>query len=183
MTTALTSNSEAPIVSVRSLLDIRRTHPRYKDIDPETRKAWLMDKIVYCNALNHMKPDANFIKVDTAALDEAMLHDRDIADLTAPEISFAMFHGTIGEYGEYYGLTPKTFVGFFREYMKTDVKYCATQDEKKAAEPERGSWVLERMEHHRQLVEKERAEAEVQEEADEALSGWKKSITEIIKHQ
>lgn len=183
MTKALTSNNEAPIVSVRSLMDIRKTHPRYKDIDPETRKAWLMEKIVYCNALNHTKPDANFIKVDTAALDEAMMRDKNIADLTAPEISFAMFHGTMGEYGEYYGLTPRTFIGFFREFFKTDVKYCATQDEKKAAEPERGTWVLERMEHHRQLVKKQREETETREEADEALSGWKKAITNLIKHQ
>lgn len=178
----LTTNSETPIVSVRSLLEIRRTSPRYRDVDAAARQSWLMDKIVYCNALNHVKPDANFLKVDTAALDEAMMHDPQVADLTAPEISFAMYHGTMGEYGEYYGLTPRTFLSFFREFLKTDVKFSATWEEKKLREPERGTWVLQRMEHHRKEVQKEWEKTEARDEADAALEGWKKNITQLLKN-
>ena len=177
----LRTNNDTPIVSVRSLLDIRRTQPRYRDVDIAERQAWLTEKIIYCNALNHTKPDPNFLKVDTAALDEAMMKDAKIADLTAPEISFAMFHGTMGEYGEYYGLTARTFMGFFREFFRTDIKFCVEKEEEKARQPERGTWVLERMEHHRQQVERQRRDEEERDIVDAALEGWKKNITTQIK--
>ena len=187
MQTSLTlrTNNDTPIVSVRSLLDIRKTSPRYRDVDSAERQAWLMEKIIYCNALNHTKPDPNFLKVDTAALDEAMMKDAKIADLTAPEISFAMFHGTMGEYGDYFGLTARTFLGFFREFFKTDIKFCVEQEEKKEKEPERGTWVLERMAYHRQKVQAEwdaqQAQEELRDEADAALEGWKKNIQTLLK--
>lgn len=176
------TNNSAVIVSVQSLRDIRKVAPRYKDTPAENRRKWLVNKIAYCNAINHTRQDAEVLQVDAAALDEAMMHDKDIADLTAPEIEFAFYHGTMGEYGEYYGLTPRTFMGFLREFFKTDIKYCVTQEEKKAKEPERGTWVLERMEHHRKEVERQRQEEELRDEVDTAIEGWKKNITNLLKH-
>ena len=177
------NNREPEIVSVRSLVEIRRTSPRYKDTPAEKRIAWLMNKIGMCNTVNHSRLDTDTLKVDAAALDAAIMMDATLSDLTAPEITFAMFHGTMGEYGEYYGLTPRTFIGFFREFLKTDVKYWATSEEKKLAQPERGTWVLERMDHHRQQVQKEWDESETRDDADEALQVWKKNITHILKTQ
>ena len=72
------------------------------------------------------------------------------------------------EYGDYYGLTARTFLSFFREFCRTDVKYCATFEEKKQQQPERGTWVLERMEHHRRQVQAELALRESLEEEDGA---------------
>ncbi len=158
------SNDLPQIVSARSLLDIRRTCPRYRNIPAPARRAWLTEQIIYCNAINHQKPDAKMLMVDTVALDEAIVHDPVIGDFTQPEIVFAMHHGSMGEYGEFYGLTARTFMGFFREFTRTDVKYNATFQERKALEPPRGSWVLERMEHHRQQVEAERALREADED-------------------
>lgn len=172
--------NETPIVSVRSLLEIRRTSPRYKDTPADARQAWLLNQLAMCNTMNHTRLDPQTLKVDTAALDAVMMKDPVIADFTAPEISFALFHGTMGEYGEYYGLTPRTVMGFFREFLKTDVKYCATAEEKKAAQPERGSWVLERMEHHRQQVEREWREKENQAVPENREEGWKKHIETIL---
>ena len=179
---SIQTSNNAVIVSAQSLRDIRRNSPRYKDTAPEVRLRWLINKIAYCNMLNHTRQDSEVLKVDAAALDAAMMQDRAIADLTAPEISFAMYHGVMGEYGEYYGLTPRTFMGFFREFFKTDIKYCVTQEERKAAQPARGDWVLERMEHHRRHVEQERAEQELQEEVDASLEGWKKTISTTINN-
>jgi len=161
------SNNVPDIVSVRSLLQIRQTCPRYRDLSPAIRRAWLSEKIIYCNALNHQKPDPKLLLVDTAALDDAIMHDSSISDFTQSEISFAMFHGTMGEYGDYYGLTARTFLSFFREFMRTDVKYCATFEEKKRLEPERGTWVLQRMEYQRQQVQ---AEYELRESLEEESS-------------
>ena len=176
-----TSNN-AVIVSVQSLRDIRRNSPRYKDTAPEVRLRWLTNRIAYCNMINHTRQDIEVFKVDAAALDSAMIQDRAIADLTAPEISFAMYHGVMGEYGEYYGLTPRTFMGFFREFFKTDIKYCVTQEERKAEQPARGDWVLERMEHHRRQVEQERADEELKEDVDATLEVWKKEISTTINN-
>lgn len=166
--TPQTNNNTVPdIVSVRSLLDIRKTCPKYKDLDQTVRRSWLSERIVYCNVLNHQKPDPKVLLVDTAALDDAIMHDSTLADFTQSELSFAMFHGTMGEYGEYYGLTARTFLSFFREFCRTDVKYMATFEEKKRNEPDRGSWVLERMEHHRKQVQAELALRESLEEDED----------------
>lgn len=170
------------IVSVRSLVDIRATVPRYKDMAPTIRRAWLTTQVLYCNALNHQKPETDMLRVDVAALDTALASSAVLADLTQPEISFAMFHGTMGEYGDYYGLTAKTFAGFCREFLKTDVKYTATHEERKAAEPDRGSWVLERMEYQRRQVQAQWDAQQEQEELDDRLEGWKKQL-ETIKPQ
>ena len=179
--TTQTSNN-AVIVSVQSLRDIRRNSPRYKDTAPEVWLRWLANKIAYCNMINHTRQEAEVLKVDAAALDAAMMQDKAIADLTAPEISFAMYHGVMGEYGEYYGLTPRTFMGFFREFFKTDIKYCVTQEEKKAAQPVRGDWVLQRMEHHRLQVEREREDEELRDEVDASMEGWKKNISSTLNN-
>lgn len=169
----------ATITSSRSLVDIRLASPRYRDLAPAIRRAWLSTQVLYCNALNHQKPEPEMLRVDVAALDTALAGSAALADLTQQEISFAMFHGTMGEYGDYYGLTARTFAGFCREFLNTAVKQAATMAERKAAEPVRGSWVLERMEYQRQQVERERREREEQDELDERLEGWKKQIQTI----
>ena len=173
----MTSNDLPQIVSSRSLLDIRRTCPRYRNIPAPARREWLSEQIIYCNAINHQTPDAKMVLVDTAALDEAIVHDPVIGDFTQPEIVFAMYHGAMGEYGDFYGLTARTFMGFFREFTRTDVKFNATFQERKALEPPRGSWVLQRMEYQRQQVEAERA---LREAADEDTPVDRAAITRTI---
>ena len=88
-----------------------------------------------------------------------------------------MYHGAMGEYGDFYGLTARTFMGFFREFTRTDVKFNATFQERKALEPPRGSWVLQRMEYQRQQVEAERA---LREAADEDTPVDRAAITRTI---
>jgi len=184
MEQALTnSNPVLPeITSVRSLVDIRRMQPRYRDIDPARRQSWLIERIMSCNYINHSpKTDANLVKLDATTLDAGIIQDKALADLTLPEIAFAMMHGTLGEYGEFYGLTARAFLGFLREFHKTDLKDWATREERKAiAPPERGSWVIERMEHHRQQVERERRERENQAIPENREEGWKKYIETIL---
>lgn len=187
MEQALTNSNPAlpEITSVRSLVDIRRMQPRYRDIDPARRQSWLLEKIMYCNYINHSpKTDANLVKLDATTLDAGIIQEKALADLTLPEIAFAMLHGTLGEYGEFYGLTARAFLGFLREFLRTDLKEWAAHEERKAlAPPEKGAWVLARMEHHRQQVERERREKENQAVPDNREEGWKKHIETILnKH-
>lgn len=184
MEQALTSSSQAlpEITSVRSLVYIRKAQPRYKDTDPARRQKWLAEQIMTCNLINHSpKTDMDIVKLDAATLDGGIIKEKALADLTIPEISFAMLHGTLGEYGEFYGLNARTFLGFLREFLRTDLKEWATHEERKAiAPPDRGSWVLERMEHHRQQVERERRERENQAVPENRDEGWKKYIETIL---
>lgn len=184
MEQALTSSSQAlpEITSVRSLVDIRKAQPRYKDTDPAHRQKWLAEQIMTCNLINHSpKTDMDIVKLDAATLDGGIIKEKALADLTIPEISFAMLHGTLGEYGEFYGLNARTFLGFLREFLRTDLKEWATHEERKAiAPPDRGSWVIERMEHHRQQVERERRERENQAVPENRDEGWKKYIETIL---
>ena len=184
MTTALTSNSAAlpEITSVRTLVEIRRTQPHYRDIPAPERQTWLAGEITKCNLINHSpKADRDIIKMDTATLDAGILQDKVFADLTLSEISFAMLHGTLGEYGEFYGLTARAYLGFLREFLRTDLKEWAAHEERKAlAPPEKGAWVLERMEHHRQQVEREWRERENQAVPENREEGWKKHIETIL---
>ena len=184
MEQALTSSSQAlpEITSVRSLVDIRKAQPRYKDTDPAHRQKWLAQQIMTCNLINHSpKTDADIIKLDAATLDGGIIKEKALADLALPEIAFAMLHGTLGEYGEFYGLNARTFLGFLREFLRTDLKEWATHEERKAiAPPDRGSWVLERMEHHRQQVEREWRERENQAVPENREEGWKKYIETIL---
>ena len=185
MEQALTSSSQAlpEITSVRSLVDIRKVQPHYKDTDPAHRQKWLAQQIMTCNLINHSpKTDADIIKLDAATLDGGIIKEKALADLTLPEIAFAMLHGTLGEYGEFYGLNARTFLGFLREFLRTDLKEWATHEERKAiATPDRGSWVLERMEHHRQQVEREWRERENKAVPENREEGWKKHIETILK--
>lgn len=181
MTQELTNNRRTlpEITSVRSLVEIRKTQRRYRDYETAARQTWLTGQITTCNLINHSpKTDADIIKMDAATLDGGIMQDRILADLTLPEISFAMLHGTLGEYGEFYGLTARAFLVFLREFLKTDIKEWATHEERKAiAPPERGTWALQRMEHNRKQVQAEWDAQQERDELDERLEGWKKQIT------
>lgn len=151
----------------RTLVSIRAIHPHYRDVPQEFRLPWLTQRLVYANAMNHQKADPQMLKVDATALDRAMVESYRIGDLTQSEIEYAMFHGLVGDYGEYFGLTPKTFMGFFRAFLKNPVKEAATQTENQPKIS--GDWVLARMEYHRQQVAKEYEAQLAAEEAEAAL--------------
>ena len=166
-----------------TLQSIRATHPHYRDVPPEYRIPWLTQRLVYANALNHQKADPQMLKVDAAALDKAMVENSRIGDLTQSEIDYAMFHGQMGDYGEYFGLTPKTFMGFFRAFLKTPVKEAATLSENARTVPT-GDWVLARMEYHRKQVQAEYDAMIAAEDADKSLGiateGTQKSKFETL---
>ena len=183
----MSSNQALPeITSVRTLVEIRRTQPHYRNIDTAQRQKWLMNQIITCNYINHSpKADANLVKVDAVTLDGGIMQDKVLADLTLSEISFAMLHGTLGEYGEFYGLTARAFLGFLREFLRTDLKEWAAHEERKAlTPPEKGAWVLARIEHKRQQVEQEWLEQErkaaIQAVPENREEGWKKHIETIL---
>ena len=74
----MSSNQALPeITSVRTLVEIRRTQPHYRNIDTAQRQKWLMNQIITCNYINHSpKADANLVKVDAVTLDGGIMQDK-----------------------------------------------------------------------------------------------------------
>ena len=96
---------------------------RYKQGEPEKRREWLYQQIGACYFLAHQKlPSWDALTIDTDVLDASMIDDPVIANLTSIEIQSAFRAGVTGMYGEFYGITPKTLLGFLKSYIESDKK-------------------------------------------------------------
>ena len=60
--------------------------------------------------------------IDTDMLDASMIDDPVIANLTSVEIQDAFRAGVTGSYGEFYGISPKTLLGFLKSYITSEKK-------------------------------------------------------------
>ena len=99
---------------------------RYRQGDEEKRRQWLFRQIGACHVLVHTKPENiptwDVLTIDTDTLDAAMMEDPVIANLTAVEIQDAFRAGVTGVYGEFYGISPKTLLGFLKSYVSSEKK-------------------------------------------------------------
>ena len=103
------------------LLDQRAR--RYRQGEPEKRREWLYQQIGACYFLAHQKlPSWDSLTIDTDVLDASMIDDPVIANLTSVEIQEAFRAGVTGVYGDFYGITPKSLLGFLKSYAETDKK-------------------------------------------------------------
>lgn len=114
--------------------------PRYRSIPPGARQEWLAMEFRKFMALARVK-DANprEILAGAVALDEMMMQEPAMADLTQPEISQAFKNGVFGKYGEYYGLTAMSFYGFVEGYLSSDEKQEAAREIRRRAEADRAA--------------------------------------------
>lgn len=55
-------------------------------------------------------------------LDASMIDDPVISNLTSVEIQDAFRAGVTGVYGEFYGITPKSLLGFLKSYVSSEKK-------------------------------------------------------------
>ena len=62
------------------------------------------------------------LTIDADTLDASMLEIPEIANLTSVEIQDAFRAGVTGVYGEFYGISPKTLLGFLKSYVSSDKK-------------------------------------------------------------
>ena len=60
--------------------------------------------------------------IDTDMLDASMIDDPVISNLTSVEIQDAFRSGVTGAYGEFYGISPKTLLGFLKSYVASEKK-------------------------------------------------------------
>lgn len=106
------------------LLDPRAR--RYREGEDERRKQWLFRQIGACYFIAHQKqPSWDAMTIDTDMLDASMMEDPVIANLTSVEIQDAFRAGVTGVYGEFYGISPKTLLGFLKSYIASEKKLDA----------------------------------------------------------
>ena len=96
---------------------------RYRQGDEDKRKQWLFRQIGACYFIAHQKqPSWDLMTIDTDMLDASMIDDPVIANLTSVEIQDAFRSGVTGAYGEFYGISPKTLLGFLKSYVASEKK-------------------------------------------------------------
>ena len=105
----------------RHLLDPRVR--RYRQGDEDKRKQWLFRQIGACYFIAHQKQPAwETLTIDTDMLDASMIDDPVISNLTSVEIQDAFRAGVTGVYGEFYGISPKSLLGFLKSYVASEKK-------------------------------------------------------------
>lgn len=92
---------------------------KYREIGIAERQNYLKGQITKLALLSHQRPDPEILPLEAAGLDEYLMEGRFTADLTLPEIAWAMMRGYRGEYGEYYGLTLKSFCEWIEGYLSS----------------------------------------------------------------
>lgn len=127
--TTLTS-SRLDISTPENLAKVRMTKdvPHYRAVGRSYRLKWLADAIVKMNMLRHVNPDdtsLQTVQMDAAALDDFIINDIYLSDLTFEEISEAFRLGLVGTYGEYYGITSISLFGFLKGYFRSPKKQRA----------------------------------------------------------
>lgn len=96
---------------------------RYRQGEEGRRKEWLYQQMGACYFINHQKlPSWDVMTIDTDVLDAAMMDDPVIANMTSVEIQDAFRAGVTGAYGDFYGISPKSLLGFLKSYVASDKK-------------------------------------------------------------
>ena len=96
---------------------------RYRQGEDEKRKQWLFRQIGACYFIAHQKqPSWDAMTIDTDMLDASMMDDSVISNLTSVEIQDAFRAGVTGVYGEFFGISPKTLLGFLKSYIASEKK-------------------------------------------------------------
>lgn len=96
---------------------------RYRQGEQSRRKEWLYNQIGACYFIAHQNfPSWESLSIDTDMLDASMMEDPFISNLTSVEIQYAFRSGVTGVYGEFYGVTPKSLMGFLKSYIGSEKK-------------------------------------------------------------
>lgn len=96
---------------------------RYREGDEDKRKQWLFRQIGACYFIAHQKqPSWDAMTIDTDMLDASMIDEPVVSNLTSVEIQDAFRAGVTGVYGEFYGISPRTLLGFLKSYISSEKK-------------------------------------------------------------
>lgn len=116
--------NSSPVRTGEALADLRTdgVTPHYQYIADEDRKDWVVQEIFTLGFLSHSNIDAAVVMLDAGAFDEAVMRDNAMRDLTLVEMHEAFVAGFTGDYGDYFGITARSLVGFLRGYLRSEKK-------------------------------------------------------------
>lgn len=103
-----------------------RLHARYADGGNRDRLDWLAKQFFGLSALTHTNLTAESVSIDISALDERIMNDSILRDLTLAEMQEAFKNGVFKEYGDYFGLTAVSMYGFLKGFIRSEKKAVAT---------------------------------------------------------
>lgn len=93
---------------------------KYRDIPADIRKNWIGTQIyALCLILHYQAPSAVDVEVDAAFADQMIMDDSGLCALTQVEMQEAFRRGIAKEYGEFYGVTASSLVGFLKGFKKS----------------------------------------------------------------
>lgn len=132
------SGAVARIDTPRSLADIRLDEvrfPRYKSIPQPERLKWMSAEIKTLAELARIRDiDGRNSILMAVPLDEMLMDEPAMADLTLPEFHDAFRSGVFGKYGEFYGISAPNLFGFVRSFLESEKKLEATKIVRKTKE-------------------------------------------------
>ena len=108
------------------LVDGKNAYPRYKDGSDDARLSWLNRQFFGLALIAHMSIDPVTIRVDITTLDDAIMSDPNLRDLTLIEMQEAFNNGIFKNYGDYYGLTAVSMLGFLKGFLRSEKKVSAS---------------------------------------------------------
>lgn len=103
-----------------------RLYPRYRDGRDDQRLSWLNRQFFGLALIAHQTVDPVTIKVDLFTLDREIMDHSVLRELTLVEMQEAFRRGIFKEYGDYYGLTAVSLVGFLKGFVRSEKKVAAS---------------------------------------------------------
>ncbi len=101
-------------------------HPMYKDMDDMRRISWLGDQFFGLGALTHFQVTAANVAVDATVLDGKIMESSVLREMTLAEMQEAFNNGAFKEYGDYYGISSVTLLGFLKGFARSEKKAMAS---------------------------------------------------------
>lgn len=135
------------IATAEQLAVVLQTEPRFYSLDNGTRVAWLGQQIIALNYMVHSQklPNEYDLFIESSMLDQAIMEDEGLRGLTQVEMQEAFRRGISREYGDFYGITAPSLIGFLNAYKKSEKRSQAiailySQEQKKLREEDELFW-------------------------------------------
>lgn len=99
---------------------------RYKDAEEDQRRVWIgLNIFALCRILHFQPPTAEDVELDSLLLDQMIMDNGKLSCLKREEMEEAFRRGIAKEYGEFYGITATSLVGFLRAYCRSEKRQAA----------------------------------------------------------
>jgi hypothetical protein len=115
------------IATPEQLAIVMKTEPRYFTIPHSARLDWIGQQIITLHYMSHSQklPSDFDLLIESSLLDQAIMDDEGLRGLTQVEMQEAFRRGITREYGDFYGITSASMVGFLKAFRVCDKRMKA----------------------------------------------------------